>query len=156
MAPPLLPLTLLALGSAGPGAVALPPPVAGHYSGATAQERPVSFRVREGGRRGSWRISYRARCDDGARIRGAYRSGDGTPLATFGAGGAFRVAGEEPARFRDGQTGTARFSLTGQLGPEGGSGTWRIDVFPPRSGAAHVTCTTGPVRWGVARAAGSA
>ncbi|HEX8053515.1 MAG TPA: hypothetical protein VF517_11025 [Thermoleophilaceae bacterium] len=154
MAPPLLPIAVLALGSAGqagPPAVALAPPVAGLYRGATAQEQRIALRVGPGGRRASWRIAYRARCDDGARIRGAYRSGDGTPLAAVGPGGTFRVTGEEPARFRGGPTGAARFSLTGQIGPDGGSGTWRVEVFPPRPGAARVSCTSGPVRWGVAR-----
>jgi hypothetical protein len=154
MAPPLLPIAVLAAGAAGqavPPAVSLPPPVAGLYSGLTEQERGVSLRVAEGGRRASWRIAYRARCEDGARIRGIYRSGGGTPLAGFGPGGTFRAAGEEPARFRDGRTGSARFRLSGQIGPEGGSGTWRVDVLSPRPGAAPVSCTSGPLRWGVAR-----
>ena len=150
MAPPLLPIAVLALGSGAPPAPALPPPVAGLYAGTTEQDRRVSLRVHEGARTASWRIAYRGRCGDGARIRGAYRSGIGTPLARLGRDGRFRVSAEEPAPFKGGATGTARFELTGRLGPEGGTGTWRIEVVPPRPGGQAVTCTSGPVRWGVA------
>ena len=147
MAPLLLPITVLALGGTG-AAPALPPPVAGAYRGTTGQGEDVSIRVRPGARAAGWRIRYRGRCDDGYEIRGGFRSGGGVPLIRLDRGGAFRLVSERPAPFRRGGTGTARFELRGRLAPEGGSGTWRIDVTPPRPG---VTCTSGPVRWGVAR-----
>jgi hypothetical protein len=147
MAAPLLPITMLAL--AGPGAApALPPPLPGAYRGTTEQREDVSVRVRKGGRSAGWRIRYNGRCDDGVAIRGGFRSGGGVPVLRLGSDGTFRLVSREPAPFRRGGTGTARFELVGRLGPEGGSGTWRIDVTPPRPG---VACTSGPVRWGVAR-----
>lgn len=145
MGPMLLPIAVLAL---GPGSPALPPPVAGTYRGTTDQREPVTIRVERGARRASWRIRYRGRCDDGTAIRGGFRSGGGTPAIRFRRGGSFSVVREEPAPFRRGGRGTARLELSGRLGPEGGSGTWRIDVKPPRAG---VSCTSGPVRWGTAR-----
>jgi hypothetical protein len=145
MAPPLLPIVLLA--AVGQPAHALPP-VPGTYRGTTDQGGRISIRVGEGGRSGGWRIRYEGRCDDGYAIRGGFRSGGGTPRIRFGRGGSLRVAAEEPAPFRRGGTGTARYELAGTLGPDGGSGTWRIEVTPPRAG---VSCTSGIVRWGVAR-----
>ncbi len=149
MAPLLLPITVLALGGQGPPPLpALEPPVAGAYRGTTDQDEGVTVRVRPGGRTASWRIRYRGRCDDGYDIRGGFRSGGGVPLVRLDRGGSFRLISTEPAPFRRGGTGTARLEFSGRLGPEGGSGRWRIDVKPPRAG---VTCTSGPVRWGVAR-----
>ena len=155
MAPLLLPISVLAMGSAGGGAPPAPPvapPVAGRYAGRTAQGLPVTVRVRRGARAASWRLSYRATCSDGGEIRGTYRSGDGTPRLELSRSGSFRAAGDEPAPFRDGGSGRARYELSGRLGPEGGSGTWRIEVVPP-SGGVPVTCSSGPVRWGLARTA---
>ena len=146
MAPLLLPITVLALGAQP--APALPPPVPGAYRGTTAQGEAVSIRLRRGARSASWRITYRGRCDDGYDIRGGFSSGGGVPAIRLERGGSFRLNSEERAPFRRGGTGTARLELSGRLGPEGGSGTWRIDVRPPRPG---VSCTSGPVRWGVAR-----
>jgi hypothetical protein len=155
MAPLLLPITVLALGPGGAqGAPPVPvvaPPVAGRYAGQTEQDEAIAIRVRRGARSASWRLRYEGRCSDGVGIRGGYRSGDGTPLLELGRDGSFRVAGAEPAPFRGGRTGRARFELSGRLGPEGGTGTWRIEVVPPRANGASVTCTSGPVRFGVAK-----
>jgi hypothetical protein len=151
-APLLLPISVLALGSAGqPAAPAVQPPVPGLYRGTTAQKRDVTIRVRRGGRRASWRIRYSGRCDDGVPIRGGFRSGDGTPLLELGRDGTFRASGSETAPFQGGGAGTARYELSGRLGPEGGSGTWRIDVAPPGASGASASCTSGPVRWGATR-----
>lgn len=145
MGPLLLPIAMLA--AAGqPPAHALPP-AAGAYRGTTDQGGRVAIRV-EDARPARWRIRYEGRCDDGSKIRGGFRSGGRTPLIRFGRGGSFRLAGEEPAPFRGGAAGTARYELRGTLGPDGGSGTWRIDVTPPRAG---VSCTSGIVRWGALR-----
>ena len=152
MAPLLLPIAVLAAGTGGqPPQPAVLPPVPGLYHGTTAQRRGVSIRVRRGGRRASWLVRYRGRCDDGFAIRGGFRSGEGTPLLELGRDGTFRVSGEEPAPFSGGGTGTARYVLSGRLGPDGGSGTWRIDVEPPPEGGLHASCSSGPVRWGVTR-----
>ena len=154
MAPLLLPITVLALGGGAPPAPPVAPPVAGRYAGRTAQGLPMTIRVGRGARRAGWRLRYEGRCSDGVGIRGGYRSGGGTPLITFARDGTFRVTGSEPAPFRGGRSGQARFELSGRLGPDGGSGTWRIDVVPPRPAGAAVSCTSGPVRWGLVRNAG--
>lgn len=157
MAPLLLPLSVLALGTAGQGAPLPPPaapPVAGRYAGETSQGETIAIRVLRDARRASWRLRYEGRCTDGVGIRGGYRSGEGTPLLELARDGSFRVSGAEPAPFRGGRSGQARFELSGRLGPEGGTGTWRIEVVPPRAAGASVTCTSGPVRFGVARTSG--
>jgi hypothetical protein len=153
-APPLVPLAVLALASSGQvgspdapaGREAVP---AGALTGTTSQGRPVSIRVREGGRRAAWRIGYVASCPGETVIRGHYVSGGGTPLLDIGRDGRFRLSRTEPAAFKPEGTGRARFSIRGRLGRDGGSGTWRLTLVTPPGESGTSTCTVGPIRWRV-------
>lgn len=152
-APPLVPIVALALATSGQGGE-LPagpeqalPPRPGLHAGTTAQARPVAIRVRAGGRGASWRIGYVARCEDGTTIRGRYVSGDGTPPLAIGPDGRFRLSRTEPAEFRPEGTGSARFTIGGQLGPAGGSGSWSLRLVTPPVGGRTVACGTGSVGW---------
>jgi hypothetical protein len=152
-APPLVPIVALALATGGQaGEVAAGPERAqparpGLHAGATVQGRPVAIRVRAGGRSASWRIGYVARCEDGTTIRGRYVSGDGTPPLPLGPDGRFRLSRTEPAEFRPEGTGSARFEISGQLGPAGGSGSWSLRLVTPPLPGGSVECTTGSVGW---------
>ena len=155
-APPLFPLAVLAMASSGslgtPAPMALEPALrAGTHRGATAQERPVVLRVREGGRRAGWQIGYVARCGDGSTVRGRYFSGVGTPEVEIGPEGRFRLTGTDPAQFKPEGTGTARFALRGRIGPRGGSGSFRVKLVTPPVEGRRVACTAGPVSWRVGR-----
>jgi hypothetical protein len=153
-APPLVPLAVLALASSGQvggggapaGRQAAP---AGAFTGETSQERPVSIRVREGGRRAAWRIGYVASCPGEMVIRGHYVSGGGTPLLDIEPDGRFRLSRSEPAAFKPEGTGRARFSISGRLGRDGGSGTWRLTLVTPPVDSGTSTCRVGPIRWRV-------
>ena len=152
-APPLVPLAVLALASSGQVAPADAP--SGERSkpattlrGETAQGRPVAMWLRDG--RASWEIAYTARCDDGTVLRGRYFSGQGTPEIAPGRGGRFRLAGTEPAEFRREGTGSARYELSGRLGRDGGSGTWRVRFLTPPGDGGRVACSAGPLSWRVA------
>lgn len=152
-APPLVPLAALALASSGSLGGPASPAVevrAGTYGGSTAQELPLSIRVRYD-RRAAWRVRYVARCEDGTVVRGRYFSGRGTPLLAIGTDGRFRLGRSEPAEFRPGGTGSARFEFTGRLGARGGSGRWRLRLTSPPGGDGPVACTAGPLRWRVSR-----
>jgi hypothetical protein len=156
-APPLVPLAVLALASSGQiaapaGPVGVPAARAGRHAGTTAQGEPVSLQVRAGGRRAAWRIGYVARCADGSATRGRYVSGGGTPALDVRRDGTFRLTRIEPARFRPAGSGTARFTIRGRLGRDGGAGVWSVRVLTPPAGrGGRVACRTGPVRWRVAR-----
>jgi hypothetical protein len=152
-APPLVPIAVLALASSGQ--VGAPAPAereatrvpAGILVATTPQKRPLSIRVREGGRRAGWRIGYVARCEDGTVIRGRYVSGSGTPLLDIGPGGRFRLSRTEPAEFKGEGTGTARFTFSGRLARDGGSGSWRLTLVTPPGEDGRVACTVGPLEW---------
>jgi hypothetical protein len=153
-APPLVPLAVLALASSGQVGGASAPAdreaaPAGALTGVTAQERPVSIRVRQGGRRAAWRIAYVAICPGETVIRGHYVSGGGTPLLDIGPDGRFRLTRTEPAGFGSQGTGSARFTIGGRLARDGGSGTWRLRLVTPPGEAGRVACTVGPIRWRV-------
>lgn len=151
-APPLVPIAVLALASSGhvggTGAQAereaFP---AGVLAGATAQEQPISIRVRAGGRQAGWRIGYVARCEDGTVIRGRYVSGSGTPLLDIRPDGRFRLTRREPAEFKGEGTGTARFTISGRLARREGSGTWRLRLVTPPGANGRVACSVGPLDW---------
>ena len=153
-APPLVPLAALALASSGTvGGPAQPPPgeaIAGVHSGVTTQKLPLSIRVRPDGR-AAWRIRYVTRCEDGTMVRGRYFSGRGTPLLDIRPGGRFRLSRSEPAEFRPGGTGSARFTISGRLGPHGGAGYWRLRLLSPPGEDGRVACTAGTLRWRVSR-----
>lgn len=153
-APPLVPIAVLALASSGHVGGAGPPAQreaapTGALTGMTAQKRPVAIRVREGGRRAAWRIGYVASCPDRTVIRGRYVSGGGTPLLDIGPGGRFSLSRTEPAEFGSEGTGSARFTISGRLGREGGAGTWRLTLVTPPGEGGRVSCTVGPLSWRV-------
>lgn len=145
--PSLVPLVALAL--AAPGQPGDGPARAGAHAGTTEEGRPVAIRVGAGGRRASWRIGYLARCQDGTVIRGRYVSGSGTPALAFDRSGRFTLSRTEPAEFRPEGTGRARFTLSGQVGPAGGTGTWRLSLVTPPGPNGRVACTAGPLGWRV-------
>jgi hypothetical protein len=152
-APPLVPLAALALASSGSVGGPAGPDAAvpvGVHAGATTQRLPLSIRVREDGR-AAWRIRYVARCEDGTVVRGRYFSGRGTPLLDLAPHGRFRLSRSEPAEFRPGGTGSARFTISGRLGERGGSGRWRLRLLSPPGANGRVACTVGPLRWRASR-----
>ena len=156
-APPLVPIAVLALASSGQVGAADPaereanPVPAGVLAGITPQKRPLSIRVRAGGRRAGWRIGYVTRCEDGTVVRGRYASGGGTPLLDIARDGRFRLSHSDPAQFEGEGTGTARFTFSGRLTREGGSGIWRLRLVTPPGEDGRVACTVGPLKWRIDR-----
>ncbi len=121
-------------------------PAGKSYSGESALQTPVGFRLADGQVK-RFAIGYVAPCDDGETLRGTYRF-----KPTRVRAGRFAVRGSSTGALSDGRGTASQLRLRGRLTAARATGGFSITTqMAALEGAGVVTCRSGRVAWTATR-----